>query len=511
MKTNKIILLFFSILTALTTITACSDNDLNLVDPTNLSPESFFKTEPQVQSSVNAAYANLQTIGLFSRAYFFMYDLMGVDASGNPQLEADKVQYANFSFDSNHANIGDYWESCYRGINKANFVIDNSNIINALPDATISLEKKNKYISEAKFLRALYYFLLVNRFGDIPLITKVPTTSEGYPRSPKQEVYDLIISDLKTASTDLLDKDVEQKGRATKQAAIALLGKVYLYLEQYDLALAEFNKLNGKFTLEPNYFDNFKEETEHGRESIFEIGYEETLGTGTLWNSGFTGAGQNEATLRGQEYGFNNWFNTYPAPGLLADYETGDSRFEDSFYTDGDIFEGDVNQRIIRTGTPPGPVPSTEIYIPLARPAAWRKYQNYYKRANENGNSSINFKYIRYADVLLMMAECESLRPGGDQATAIGYINQVRQRPSVMLPTLPLTLTKTEVFDAIMHERRVELAGEQSRFSDLIRWGKAETVLASQGFAPKNKLWPIPAREISSNPAISETDQNQGY
>jgi hypothetical protein len=133
------------------------------------------------------------------------------------------------------------------------------------------------------------------------------------------------------------------------------------------------------------------------------------------------------------------------------------------------------------------------------------------KRANENGNSSINFKYIRYADVLLMMAECESLRPGGDQATAISYINQVRQRPSVMLPTLPLTLTKTEVFDAIMHERRVELAGEQSRFSDLIRWGKAETVLASQGFAPKNKLWPIPAREISSNPAISETDQNQGY
>lgn len=510
MKTNKIIL-FFSILTVLTTFTGCSDNDLNLVDQTNLSPESFFKTKPQIESSVNVVYANFQTIGLFTRAYFFMFDLMGGDASGNPQLEADKVQYANFSFDANHVNIGDYWESCYRGINKANFVIGNSDVIKALPESTITQVEKNKYIGEAKFLRALYYFLLVNRWGDIPLITEIPTTPQGYPRSPKQEVYNLIISDLQTASADLLDKEVEQKGRATKQAAIALLGKVYLYLEKYDLALAEFNKLNGKFTLEPKYFDNFMDEKEFGPESIFEIGFDETLGAGDLWNSGYDGIGQNEATLRGQEYGFNNWFNTYPADNLLEKYEAGDTRYSDSFYTNGSIFEGDPKKRVIRTGVAPEIVPDTEIYIPLERASAWRKYQNYYKRVSENINSSINFKYLRYADVLLMMAECESLREGGVQSVAIGYINQVRQRPSVMLPKLALTLSKAEVFDAIMHERQVELAGEQSRFNDLVRWGKAETVLATQGYKAKNKLWPIPAREISSNTAISEADQNPGY
>jgi len=511
MKTKKIILLFFSILALLITSTSCSDSDLNLVDPTNLSPESFFKTEPQIESSVNVVYANLQTIGLFTRAYFFMFDLMGGDASGNPQLESDKVQYANFSFDANHANIGDYWESCYRGINKANFVIGNSDKINALPESIISQEKKNKFIGEAKFLRALYYFLLVNRWGDIPLITEIPTTAEGYPRSPKEEIYNLIISDLQTASADLLDKGVEQKGRATKQAAIALLGKVYLYLEKYDLALAEFNKLNGKFSLEPNYFDNFMDEKEFGPESIFEIGFDEKLGAGDIWNSGYDGIGQNESTLRGQEYGFNDWFNTYPANNLLAEYETADTRYSDSFYTNGSIFEGDPKKRTIRTGVKPAVVPATEIYIPLERASAWRKYQNYYKRVNENINSSINFKFMRYADVLLMMAECESLREGGNQSIAIGYINQVRQRPSVMLPALALTLSKAEVFDAIIHERRVELAGEQSRFNDLVRWGKAESVLGSLGYKAKNKLWPIPAREISSNPAISETDQNPGY
>lgn len=511
MKTNKIFLIFFSILTVLTTFTACSDSDLNLADPTNLSPDGFFETKPQVESSVNVVYANLQTIGLFTRAYFFMFDLMGDEASGNPQLESDKIQYGNFSFDANHANIGDYWESCYRGINKANFVIGNSDKINALPESIISQAEKNKYIGEAKFLRALYYFLLVNRWGDIPLITEIPTTPKGSPRSPKEEIYKLIISDLQTASSDLLEKGVEQKGRATKEAAIGLLGKVYLYLEQYDLALAEFNKLNGKFSLEPKYFDNFMDEKEFGPESIFEIGFDEKLGAGDLWNSGYDGIGQNDATLRGQEYGFNDWFNVYPSNNLLKEYETGDTRYADTFYTNGSIFEGDPAKRTIRTGLAPKPVPAKDIYIPLERAAAWRKYQNYYKRANEAINSSINVKYLRYADVLLMMAECESLRPSGNQETAIGYINQVRQRPSVMLPKLALTLPKSQVFDAIVHERRVELAGEQSRFNDLVRWGKAETVLAPLGYKAKNKVWPIPAREITTNTEIDEKDQNPGY
>ena len=509
MKTNKIIRSFLALFAMLLVASACNEKGLELVDPGKLSPESYFKTETQVESAVNATYANFQTIGLFTRGWFFMHDLMGGDAAGNPQLEADKVQYWQFSFDSNHGNIGDYWEACYRGINKANFVIGNADRINEIPEGQLSTEQKNKYIAEAKFLRALYYFLLVTRWGDIPLITDIPESADGFPKSPKDEVYNLIVSDLQTAATDLLDKSAEDVGRANKQAASALLGKVYLYQEEYDLALAEFQKIYGQYQLAENFYDNFMDETEHTSEYIFDIEYDETLGAGNIWG-GPAGNGQNEATLRGQEYGWNDWFNTYPADGLLAEYEPGDIRFDQTFYTDGDLFEGDPQQRTIRTGAVPDPVPATEIYIPLERKAAWRKYQNYYKRLNENINSSINFKYLRYADVLLMMAECENQRAGGNQEAAIGYINEVRERAKVDL--LSSGLSKEQVFDAIVHERRVELAGEQSRFNDLIRWGMAATELAGQGFqAGKHELWPIPAREIASNPAITEADQNPGY
>lgn len=510
MKTHKIILAFIAMCTAMVIISACSTKDLELVNPNALSPETFFQSEAQVESSVNAVYANFQTVGMYIRAYFFSHDLMGGDAGGdNPQLEADKVQYHNFSFDANHGNLGDYWESCYRGINKANFVLGNADRINAIDPGFLSQEKKDKYLAEAHYLRGLYYFMLVIRYGDIPLIAEIPTSTDGFPKSPKQEIYNLIVSDLQIASNTLLSKSVEQKGRATKEAASALLGKVYLYQEKYDLALTEFNKIYGLYSLHPNYFDNFKEETEHGVESIFEIGFDEAAGANP-WVSGVDGAGAAEVTLRGQEYGFNDWFNVYPAQGLLDEYETGDPRFDDNFYSDGSIFEADG--RIVRTGVKPDPVPATEIWVDLERPAAFRKYQNYYKRANENIASSINFRYLRYADVLLMMAECENQRPGGDQNAAIGYINEVRQRPSTNMPPLALGQSQAAVFEHIVHERRVELAGEQLRFSDLIRWGRAASELAGQGFNPtKNLLWPIPAREFSSNNALGPEDQNPGY
>lgn len=498
MKTHKIILAFFTMCTAMVIVSACSTKDLELINPNQLSPETFFTTQTQVESSVNAVYANLQTQGLFTRFYVYSMDLMGGDAAENPQLEANNREFAQFTFNNNSGNIGDYWESCYRGINKANFVIGNEERINAAP---LTAERKAKYIAEARFMRALYYFFLVIRFGDIPLITEIPTSSEGFPKSPKQAVYDQIVNDLQFASTNLLSKNVEQKGRATKEAAIAMLGKVYLYQEKYDLALTEFNKIYGAYSLEPEYFDNFKEETEHGVESIFEVEYDEKI-SANPWVSPVSGEGAGEATLRGQDYGFADWFNTYPAQDLLDEHEPGDPRLNDNYYFVGDSYG------VGKTVT----VEQLTITGGIVRPAGWKKYQNYYKRNNENNASSINFRYLRYADVLLMMAECENKRPGGNQDAAIGYINQVRQRPSTNMPPLATGQSANEVFNAIVKERRVELAGEQLRFSDLVRWGLAATELAGQGFtAPKHYLWPIPAREISSNPAIGPEDQNPGY
>lgn len=478
-------------------INSCDTKDLELTNPNELSPETYFKNEVQVQASVNAAYANLQVRGLYARHIFFALDNMSQENKGNPQLEGNKTPFLNFSFDAGSDIIQYYWEACFLGISKANFVLDNADKINALPDTVLSQERKNKFLAEAHFLRAYYYFLLVPRFGALPIYTT--QTTAGASRSSKEEVYKLITDDFDFASKNLLSKDVEQKGRATKEAAFAYLGKALLYQEKYDEALAAFNKVTG-FSLESNFYNNFMDETEHGPESIFEIEYDEKLGTADKWGSDTAGTGVAEATLRGQEYGNLGWYNVYPSDDLLDEYETGDKRFGDTFYVPGSKYFNNT-------------LTMTEANFASSegnRRAGWKKYQNYYKRTDENQDSSINFKVMRYSDVLLMKAECENQRAGGVQATAIGYINEVRARAG--LPLLATTLTKDQVFTAIIHERKVELAGEQVRFDDIIRWGLAATELAGTGFkAGKSELWPIPNRETTSNPNITPANQNPGY
>lgn len=481
---------------------SCSEDDLELSNPNQLSPDTFFSNESQVQSAVNASYANLQPFGLYGRLVFYMMDNMAHEQSGNGQQEGDKVTFYDFSFDSSLPSIKDYWDGCYRGINKANFVIANTEIINALPEGTLTAAKKAKYIGEARFLRAHYYWLLVNRFGGVPIYLGDGTDNpEGQPRSTKEAVIELIIDDLKYAATNLLDKSVETPGRATKGAAQASLGKVYLYQgtpESYGLALIEFNKLTG-YDLEKNYYDNFMEETEHGIESIFEVEYDTALGTEQFWWSAVNGLGPNHSTKRGQDYGVLDWFNVYPSDDLVAEFEAGDNRFAASFYKVGDTYNNGDNTFVESDFAENGG---------NIRPVAWKKYQNYYKRISENGDSGINVKVIRYSDVLLMMAECEN--KVGSQPTAIGYINRVRKRAG--LGDLDANLSKDAVFKAIIHERKVELAGEQVRFDDMLRWGIAATELAGTNFqVGKNELWPIPDAEISSNANINSEDQNPGF
>lgn len=496
MKKYKLIL---TVLLGAFLIGSCSTDDLELTNPNQLSPDTFFSNESQVQSAVNAAYANLQPFGLYGRLMFYMMDNMSHEQSGNGQQEGDKVTFADFSFDSSLPSIQDYWDGCYRGINKANFVISNAELINSLPESELSTKNKAKYIGEARFLRAHYYWLLINRFGKLPIyLGDGSDDPQGQPLSSKEDVINMIIEDLTYASANLLDKGEEVRGRVNKGAAQATLGKVLLYQESYGPALAAFKSMSG-YALEADYYDNFMEETEHGVESIFEIEYDVALGTDQFWWSPVNGLGPNHATKRGQDYGVLDWFNVYPSDDLVAEFEAGDKRFAGSFYVVGDTYNNGANTFKESDFAENGG---------NIRPVAWKKYQNYYQRASENGDSGINVKVIRYADVLLMMAECEN--EVGTQATAIGYINQVRARAGV--PALSTSLSKQAVFDAIVHERKVELCGEQVRFDDMIRWGIVASELADTNFqSGKHELWPIPDQEISTNANMSSADQNPGY
>jgi len=470
---------------------SCDTDGLELENPSELSPETYFENEVQVKSAVNAVYANLQTIGTYSRNYYFIMDNMAHENEGNPQLEANKRLFLNFSFDASSELVNQFWDSSFRGINKANFVITNEEKIAEIPTSLMAQSLKDKYIGEAKFLRALYYFNLVTLYGGVPLITVVPDDQEGFPRNSVEEVYAQIVSDLTDAAQTLRPKATEEKGRATRGAAYALLGKVQLYRGNYAEALTAFNNIYGEYQLTADYFDNFKEETEHNSETIFGVEFDDDMGNNAFWNNTVSGEGPNEASLRGQSYGFVDWFNCYPSDVLLDEYEPNDPRYKASFYEVGDTYAG-----------------GTITEISLGRRAVWRKYQNYYKDANEDLQSGINFGIIRFADVLLMMAEAANETV--DQNTAIDYINEVRDR--VNMPLLAYGLSKTQVFDAIVHERMVELAGEQVRFADLKRWGLAAQELSQYGFQTgTHELLPIPEAEINSNSAINPEDQNPGY
>lgn len=482
--------------------TACNESKLSLTNPNDLSAETYFKTEAQLTSAVNAIYANLQTRGYYARRYFFMNDLMSQECFGLGSLESTLRAYIDYTFDPANPGFQFFWESSYQGIAKANFVIANEDKFENISD-----EMKAKRLGEAHYMRAHYYFELVSRFGDVPLITEPATAPKGLPRVSKEEVYQLILSDLSDAISMLPEKDPSDApslGRANKGAAQALKGMVHLFRKEYAQAKVEFDAvINGPYSLVDDYYDNFKEETEHNAESIFEIQFNDAWGGAGSW--GTAGTGVAEVTFRGMEYGFNAWRNVIPSQELLDEFEPDDPRYKYSFYSPGDTY-GANDEFVI------------EAYVTIPDSlASWRKYQRYYKQEKENMQSGVNFRFMRLANVLLMQAEV--LANLNELGGAIALMNQVRERPSVNMPFYgtpemdargyPVD-TQEEVMKAIRHERMVELAGEQVRYRDIIRWGLGPQVVPNF-VTGKHELWPIPQSEIDANPDISNADQNPGY
>jgi starch-binding outer membrane protein, SusD/RagB family len=543
MSLLKVFLVFTSIMLLLH-LNSCDVDKLELVNPNEQSPLTYFKTEAQVQQAVNAVYANLQTDGLYQRTLYYSMDFMAFE-----QLNTTDPIYhifLEYSFNANNIFITEYWKRCYAGISRANFVINSEEAINKIPEGLMSQVKKAKYLGEARFLRALYYFLLVTRFGDVPLYLETTKTGIGVARTPKTEVWAQIETDLSFAAEKCLPKNIEEKGRATSGAASSLLGKAHLFQaneskDQTDFVAARNAFLNviddhENYDLEARYDNNFEEETEHGPESIFEVEFNPALGTGNLWSSD-NGSGLNECSLRGVEYGCFNWYNAYPFRDIVEEFETvadngvkDDPRFGYCIYQTGDLYNNGKDTAILYCDTirywEEG-VQHDEIRFQYG----WKKYQNYYKQKSESFYSGINTKVIRLADVLLMMAEVENEL--GNFPEAICYLNLVRNRADVMMPNYGTTAmnniypvsNQQQLRKAIEHERKIELCNEQVRINDLIRWHRLEAFIREEVrprlpfykknaimFDPaKHYLWPIPQSEIDSNPAITQNDQNYGY
>ncbi len=502
---NKLVVAFILVVTG---IIACTKN-LDQTDQNNPTIDSYFKTAAQLQNGVNAIYSTLRAAELVGREWFFTHDMRGAEcASGGAQLEAPRAELLTQPTpNAGNAVMTNVWNGAYQMINRANLILSKA------PDVTDNAALRDRLVGETHFLRAWAYYELVSQWGDVPIYTDVINSVSGFKaKSPAADVYALIISDLTAAAAALpASYSAADNGRATSGAANALLGRVNMQKGDYAAAKTALLKVYGKYSLVANYMWNFDGDTkndagvlmttghEFNTESVFEVVFVDKGDNNFNW--GYVGEGSTSplSGVRNQEYGIT-WGNVIPSDRLLNEFEAGDPRYGFTITEVGDKILDSTSSP--KTLAPADMNIATSTKGTVTEKRFFRKY-NIYDWVNSGFHpGGINTRVIRYAEVLLMLAECEA--EAGTPAQAASYINEVRARPSVNMP--PVTLaTKDAAIKAVMHERTVELGAEELSNIDMLRW-RAKGYYPSIATDPKptqTSFLPIPASEISSNPLIT--------
>lgn len=484
--------------------TACQKDFLE-VDPIGkLTVEKFYNTDEDANRAVIAAYDILQWMNArdWNSAYLvktFPSDesnVGGGDAGDQPPYQ----ELGIFNYGPSNATITAVWQSNYFGVYRANQVINN-----VKPETDF----RKRIIAEAKFLRAYYYFEIASMFGNGPLnLTDLTPSEYSQPFVSASAIYAQVAKDLTEAIPDLPLKSqyaLEDKFRASKGAAQALLGKCYLYDKKYSESAAAFEDviLSNEFDLQQDFSTLFLQASEFGVESVFEVSWVTEMGYdwGTFqW--GGNRAMENNITwqLTGPRGDYFQPGNT----GLIGGW--GFNYPKQSLY-DAFVAAGDTKRKVAS-------VMSLEDL--RAQGGDWTNESSwgwdgcirvkYGTRLDETAgpvnelNYGTNLRLIRFADVLLMAAEANHL--SGNDGKATTYLNRVRLRAE--LPDF-----SGDILTAIKKERELELCFEGVRFLDLIRWGDAPAVLGSAGFvAGKHEVFPIPQAEMRNN---AKAVQNNGY
>lgn len=457
--------------------------------------ESFPSTAEDAFLATNGAYVTLRNWSYHSGG-FPILDIMSDDAykGSNPGDGAATVGvFDKFTHTADLGILDNWWNSLYEGIKRANVVIE------YVPGITMNEELKARYVAEARFLRALYYFDLVRAWGGVQLV-ETTTPPLNLERSTKEEVYAFIEADLLAAIPDLEEKSElasGEIGRATKGAARALLAKVYLFQDDFPnaekYALEVIN--SEEYDLEDEFADANSVAGENGEESIFEVGalqIENTEGGGNQY--------ANTQGVRGvpnKGWGFNR-----PSIDLRAAFEADDPREDATIIELGEVIDG-----IEIMGDSDTPNEFDNGYAV--------EIESYNQKVWVSGETTIsnfghNRRLLRYADVLLMAAE--ALNENNKAVDALIYLNEVRERArqgdEEILPDITET-DQEKLRNIILNERRVELALEGHRFWDLVRTGKAAEVLGARGFvAGKHEVFPIPQNQIDLSQGLLEQNDN---
>jgi len=487
-------------------------------DPiSSVSTDTFYSTENELTVAVNGIYEVFTEdgfYGIFNNQSIYLNDLQtDYVKSGANTNSAHIREISNFAVSTSNIFVIDSWNEHYKGINLANQLIDKLSESTAFSEAV-----KNRFIGEASFLRAVYYFNLVRYFGEVPLVLHA-SEATGRSRDSVDDVYRQIIKDLETAEAGIPASQTGSDGRATSGAATALLAKVYLVWAQTSLTLSEADKTNyiqqasnyatkvidsKQYTLLDKFIDNWSVDKKNGKEHIFSIQHDRSVNPNVSGHCTF-------AML---------WSDSEPV--LI----TTSAKYWEEEDANDQRRDGSWAKRLYNPNTGEDFVYKTPLF---------RKYidsLNYAAYGNSAGQS-INTTYLRYAEVLLIKAEAEN-ELNGPTTAAYAALNAIRRRaywnpylnkelePSDGSPVELSGLSKEQFRQAVRDEYRKEFVLEGRRWLDLVRWhilvkyvkeqyiahGGSTSDLKYQNVSKRNYRLPIPNDQITLNPNLT---QNWGY
>lgn len=478
---NKNIII--AMVAAIFMLPSCGEDFLSPAPVSSIGSDTFYSNDTELETGVVNMYDGIKGINSTSPndnhgiQVEYQVTEMRSDNTATKSSEGEQAQFESFNVETTNGVVADYYRSFYNVVYRANVVLENLG-------AASTQELADQFEGEAKFVRAYAYFNLVRLFGDIPIADHIilPTEEDiAFTRQPVADVYTLIVSDLVTAEAKLSSTiGNTYKGRASAAAAQALLGKVYLTLGQYAEAKTMLEKVinSGDFSLEPNFYDVFYNELND--EIVFAIEY--------LPGNSATSENFSAEWLNG--VGRTSGINYVTLDGTAALDALGGNRAAVSYRED------------------PGQAGVYQVtkYLPNGETGG-ANGKTFDTQPTTAGNDWI---VLRYADVLLMHTEAIMAgAPVTSDAAAIASFQAVRDRAGLTTPVVSITS------DDLLNERRVELAFENHRLFDLIRFGKAEEVLGQfatdngYNFSPTDLLLPIPQREIGLSKGIMS--QNPGY
>jgi hypothetical protein len=516
---------------------------LDEIPPGILNPETFFETQNDALAALTGAYAG--AYGGAQRYYLKSWIIIcgvGSDDMGDGfGGQASRKELDRFKFDPSYSDFYHPYWSAYIMINRAGNVVAN---VPGMPDGAFdSPEFKKRIIAEARFIRAQNYFNLIRLFGDVVFhgdsYVSDPVGDANLPRTDIEVIYDFIIEELIKAEADLWDREVSEKGRATRGAAQAFLSKVYLTRAGWRLDSKTGTMVQGDqsnlaqaatwakkcidenhYNLRPVYRDVFPahdddyDQLENNEEHIFFVNCTATdnwFETKLYWGP----------RMANGEGGYSSFVGEVE---LSSSYEATDQR-ADVVNLDYIIDPLEEEQALDESNAdywfPGMAIPHAGKYLPD---------EEKYTFPPSGNSSGTNYPLFRFAEVLLVYAEAQNEVNGGPDAASVEAFNRVRRRAGISewpnvndLDGNPYPNDQDGFRRAIRQERRWELCYEGKRLFDLRRWGNLVDVFKARANVAnptpqdliragnvelRHNLYPIPHGEIQKNPMLT---QNIGY